>query len=198
MQIEKSKLCAEHEQELIQTEAKHKANIKSINKRHAARQELLKESLKKTNWELSQVTDMSMHVAEECIQLKKSTDAKVRQTTKIAERSDALSKARLEKLKKSRENESKLRESLDSTTESFEVHLAKAHAEIGVLTEMLADSNNEVEDLQEALVKAREELAVSVAFLINYNYNVHVLTPLLYVTTETKTTCYSKEGRSMG
>ena len=65
----------------------------SINKRHAARQELMKESLKKTNWELSQVTDMSMHVAEECIQLKKSTDAKVRQTTKIAERSDALSKA---------------------------------------------------------------------------------------------------------
>ena len=169
MQIEKSKLCAEHEEELLQTEAKHKANIKSINKRHAARQELMKESLKKTNWELSQVTDMSMHVAEECIQLKKS-----------------------------RENESKLRESLDSTTESFEVQLAKAHAEIGVLTEMLADSNNEVEDLQEALVKAREELAVSVAFLINYNYNVHALTPLLYVTTETKTTCYSKEGRSMG
>ena len=149
---------------MIQTEARHKANIKLINSRHAARLESMKASLKKSNLELSEVTDMSMHVAEECFQIKNSSDAKVRHSTKQAERSDALSKARLEKLRKSKENVAKLRESLDSTTETFEVQLAKAHAEIGVLQEMLSDRNNEVEDLQEALVATRKELAVSVAF----------------------------------
>eukprot|EP00956_Cyclotella_meneghiniana_P040422 scaffold194930_cov35-Cyclotella_meneghiniana.AAC.2 len=162
---------------MIQTEARHKANIKVINSRHAARLESMKESLKKTNLELSEVTDMSMHVAEECFQLKNSSDAEVHQSTKQAERSDALSKARLEKLKKSKEKEVKLRETLDSTTEAFEVQLAKAHAEIGVLTELLADSNCEIDELQEALVQAREELAVSDAF--HFSYQLHALTPKL-------------------
>eukprot|EP00956_Cyclotella_meneghiniana_P007390 scaffold10078_cov70-Cyclotella_meneghiniana.AAC.1 len=178
LQIEKSKLRAEHDREMLQTEAKHtKANVKSINSRHAAKQELMKESLKKTNLELAEVTEMSMHVAEECFQLKNASDAKVRHSTKQAERSDSLSKARLEKLKKSKENEAKLRESLDSTTEAFDIQLAKAHAEIGVLTELLADSNCEVDELQEALVQAREELAVSDVFLILYQ--LHALTPKL-------------------
>jgi predicted amino acid-binding ACT domain protein len=102
---------------------------------------------------------------------------------KKTERSEAISKARLVKLKKSRENEAKLRESLDSTTETFEVQLAKAHAEIGLLTEMLADSNTEVETLQGALVQAQEELAVSVA--LQLEYIELALTPLLYAPTET-------------
>ena len=152
------------EEQLFKQNVKHRQDMIALRKTHLEQQEKLKASLKKSNLELSEVTDMSMHVAEECFQLKNSSDAKVRHSTKQAERSDALSKARLEKLKKSKENEAKLRESLDSTTETFEVQLAKAHAEIGVLQEMLSDRNNEVEDLQEALVATRKELAVSVAF----------------------------------
>ena len=61
---------------------------------------------------------------------------------------------------------------------------------------MLADSNTEVETLQEALVQAQDELVVNVAFHLGY---IELsLTPLLYVTSETKTTCDSKERRSMG
>ena len=167
LRVDKTKMVAEHEDELFRQEVRHRQEIKDLRKKHSLQTESLKQSIKDTTRELSEVTDMSMHVAEECFQLKNSSDAEVHQSTKQAERSDALSKARLEKLKKSKEKEVKLRETLDSTTEAFEVQLAKAHAEIGVLTELLADSNCEVNELQEALVKAREELAVSDAFLIS-------------------------------
>jgi hypothetical protein len=56
---------------------------------------------------------------------------------------------------------------------------------------MLADSNTEVETLQEALVQAQDELAVSVAFHLGY-IELALIT-LLYVTSETKTTCHSKQ-----
>ena len=68
--------------------------------------------------------------------------------------------------------------------------------EIKLLTKMLADSNTEVETLQEALVQAQDELAVSVAFHLGY-IELALIT-LLFVTSETKTTCHSKESWSMG
>lgn len=89
-------------------------------------------------------------------------NAKLRYITKKAEHSEAVSKARLGKLKKSKENETKLRETLDTTTDTFKEQLSKAHVEIGRLTELLADSNAEVKELQVAVVQVREELAVSV------------------------------------
>ncbi len=149
------------EEQMFQQDVRHREDIKALRKAHAVQQGYMKESLEKTNRELCEVTDMSMNVAEEYIHLKNSTKAELRQSTKKADHNKSISKARLDKLKKSRENETKLCESLDSTTETFEVQLAKAHAKIGVLMEMLTDSNSEVEILQEALVKTREELYVT-------------------------------------
>ena len=73
-----------------------------------------------------------MDVANEYIQLKNSMNAKLCHIIKKAEHSEAISKARLGKLKQSKENETKLCETLDTTTATFKEQLSKAHAEIGL------------------------------------------------------------------
>ena len=165
LRVENSKMLLQHEDELLQQEFRHKETITSLRKRHFVQTESLKETLNDTT---EQLTDMSMDVANEYIQLKNSMNAKLRHITKQSEHSEAISKARLGKLKISKENETKLRETLETTTDTFEQHLSTAHAEIERLTDRLADSNAVVEELQESLVQAREELGVSVLHHINF------------------------------
>lgn len=171
LRTEISQSQAQHSKVLFDQEVKHRNELKTLRTNNATKQESMKESMKKLQQELCDVTDMSMQVADEFNQLKNSTDAQIRQSTKKADRSEYISKVRLEKLKKLKENETQLRESLDCTNETFEVQLAKAHAEIGVLTEMLSDSSSEVEMLQESLVKVRQELAVSFEFSFSYIFS---------------------------
>ena len=196
LRTEVSQSRDEHSKILFDQEVKHRNQLKTVRTIYATKQETMKESVKELQQELCDVTDMSIQVADEFNQLKNSTDAQIRQSTKKADRSDYISKVRLEKLKKLKENETQLRESLDCTNETFEVQLAKAHAEIGVLTEMLSDSNSEVEMLQESLVKVREELAVSFAF--SFSHILSCTHSVRNVTTETKTSCYTEEEGSVG
>ena len=196
LRTELSRSQAEQSQLLFDQEVKHRNDLKTVRGINATKQETLKESMKVLQQELCDVTDMSMQVADEFNQLKNTTDAQLRQSTKRADCSEYLSKVRLEKLKKLKDNETQLRESLDCTNETFEVQLAKAHAEIGVLTEMLADSSSEVEMLQDSLVKVREELDVSFAF--SFSYIFPCTHSILNVTTETKTSCYTEEEGSVG
>ena len=121
-----------------------------------------------------------MDVANEYIQLKNSMNAKLRHITKQSEHSEAISKARLGKLKTSKENKTKLRETLETTTDTFEQHLSMAHAEI----ERLTDPSSGARGTSCECSASHQILCTS----------AHIT----FVTAETKTTCDSKERRSMG
>lgn len=194
LRSELSKARSEHANQLTDQQIKHRDDVMRERKKHAASNETLKKSLKMIQEELVETTNMSLDFADEYSQLRNTKNAELRKQTQKAEQMENLSKSRNEKLKKAKDNVQELRSSIDSITSTYDEQLAKAHSEIASLMDKLVDSEIEVESLQKDLAKAKEELLVS--FMCHLIFCK--LPTNIFVTTETKTSCYTEEEGSVG
>ena len=161
---EKTDLLHDNELRLHSQRVKHSTTIASLKERH--RDSMLKKDIE---------VRMAREEAKEYIGLAHAMSDEVAESLSCAAKArkremetSEISEARLAKLKKSNDDITQLRESIDTTREDMESKLNAALLEIECLRTQVTEQSDVIDGLEMKLIEAREEIDVSQCIYLNF------------------------------